>query len=281
MSKRLWTRFGVGAALAFSAWTGAAEAQSALSDPWGRVPALPTGCYFDDADVQRFDAAQTAIAAEHTRQSKINDEIRRQFAALDPMAQAQRMQAYMMRNPQKAAEMLQGIQATAATATSQAVTSSTEGPKLDQELDAVHARYRTEVNTLLKPIDDRAAAFFASHSERGEAGPYIPKKADEAQYNAIMQERNTAYDRMCASYWGASGSVHAWFSRYKAFLVNEAKSYDAADAAAVTQMQIMETPTGGYRSVSALDAARRYAEKARSVLALRPGKDLTTGWTRP
>ena len=282
MRSRLWTRFGVGAALAALGWTGlVVRAQSAPAEPWSRVPAPPTGCYYDGADVERFANAYAAITADYTRQKALNDELTLQFDRMDMGVKMQRMQAFMMKDPQKAMAMMQAMQATAGKVTTQVQTSSTEGPKLDQALEAIHAKFKAEVNPLLKPINDKADAFAKAHTKPGEAGNYFPNNADEAQWKQMLAERNPAYEGMCAGWWGASGQVQAWLGNYQAFLVNEAKSYEFNDGAIVLQMQIMDSPSGGYRSVYPLEAAYKYTEKVRSIMAMRPDKEsISTGWLR-
>ena len=281
MKKGLWTCLGVGATLAAMGWTGAVRAQSEPADPWTRVPALPTGCYYDAGAQELFDTANRALQDEDTRQKKINDDLQQQFNQMDPMAKAQKMQAYMMKDPQKAAAMMQAMQANAGTATSQVHTSMAEDQKLDQELEAIHARFKGEVGALLKPINDRADAFAKTHTQPGEAGPFFPSKADEAQYNRILAERNTAYDKVCAGYWGPSGLVPAWLGKYKTLRVNEAKSYATNDDTVVMQMMILESPSGGYRSVYAIEAAQKYTAKVISIIEQRPDKEsVSTGWMR-
>jgi hypothetical protein len=281
MKKGLWTCLGVGVTLAALGWTSAVRAQSEPADPWTRVPALPTGCYYDAGAQDLFNKADAALQAEDARQKKINDDLTQQFNQMDPMAKAQRMQAFMMKDPQKAAAMVQAMQGNAGTATSQVKTSMAEDQKLDQDLEALHAKFKGEVGALLKPINDKADAFFKAHSQPGEAGPYIPNKADEAQYNRILAERNTAYEKVCAGYWGPGGLVQSWLGKYKALRVNEAKSYATNDDTILLQMQILESPSGGYRSTYALEAAQKYTAKVISILEQRPDKEsVSTGWMR-
>jgi hypothetical protein len=86
---------------------------------------------------------------------------------------------------------------------------------------------------------------------------------------------------MCTGWWGPSGLVQAWFGRYKAFLTNEAMTYEASDSSTVALMQIMDSPTGGYRPLYSLEAANKYTAKAAALMQQRPDKDtLSTGWVR-
>ena len=281
MKKGLWTCLGVGVTVAALGWTGAVRAQSEPADPWTRVPALPTGCYYDAGAQDLFHQANAALQAEDARQKKINDDLAQQFNQMDPMAKAQKMQAFMMKDPQKAAAMMQAMQGNAGTATSQVKSSMAEDQKLDQELEALHAKFKGEVGALLKPINDKADAFARTHTQPGEAERYFPNKADEAQYTRMLLERNTAYEKVCAGYWGPSGLVQSWLGKYKALRVNEAKSYATNDDTVLMQMQLMESPSGGYRSTYALEAAQKYTAKVISILEQRPDKEsVSTGWMR-
>ena len=145
-----------------------------------------------------------------------------------------------------------------------------------------HAKFKAEVSPLLKPINDRADAFAKAHTHPCEgSGGCFNDKADEAQWKLILAERNTVYERMCAGWWGGSGQVHGWLGRYKTFLANEAKSYETNDATLVVQMQIMDSPSGGYRPIYLLEAAYKYADKARTIMAQRPDQEsISTGWMR-
>jgi hypothetical protein len=278
MEKPIWRRYAAAASLAVLASSAPVAGQSASADPWSRVSPLPTGCYFDAADNARFDKVDAALVADLERQKTINEEVRKQFDALDGRAKMQRIQAFMMKDPQKAMAMMQAMQAGAARITSGVQTASTEGPKLEAEVEALHAKFRSETTALLEPFDEKAAAFAKAHTKVTEGGDYFPNKADEAQWKLMLQERNAAYDKVCANWWNASGPVHAWAGRYKTSLANEAKSYEAQDDAIVMQVQMMDSPSGGYRSLYQLEYTRRYAAKVRSVFYSRPDKGLTNGW---
>jgi hypothetical protein len=46
-------------------------------------------------------------------------------------------------------------------------------------------------------------------------------------------------------------------------------------------MQIMDSPSGGYRSLYQAEAARKYTEKVRTIMEQRPDKQsVSTGWMR-
>jgi hypothetical protein len=90
--------------------------------PWAKVPALPTSCFQRAAANQpdpfyaRLEAAKTAVAADIEKQSAINRKIEEEFNNIDPMEKAQRMQQWMMSNPQEAMAYMQAAQAAPAEA---------------------------------------------------------------------------------------------------------------------------------------------------------------------
>ena len=80
-------------------------------DHWSFVPPLATSCFADDEFLEKVDAARTAIDAETERQRKINAAAKERFDNMDMAEKAQRMQAFMMKDPQAAMKMMQGEQA--------------------------------------------------------------------------------------------------------------------------------------------------------------------------
>ena len=79
---------------------------TAATGPWARVPAFPTGCYQNvapntaDPFYANLEAAKAAVTADRERQVAINAQIEQEFNSIDPMEMAQRMQQWMMSNPQ-------------------------------------------------------------------------------------------------------------------------------------------------------------------------------------
>ena len=140
----------------------AALAQTpAAAGPWAKVPALPTTCFQSIATNQpdpfyaRLEAAKTAIAADIDRQQAINAKIEEDFNNIDPMEKAQRMQQWMMSNPQEAMAFMQAAQAAPAQA-------SQELESLEQQRQSREAEW----NALKKSYEDARIAAYAPAEAR-------------------------------------------------------------------------------------------------------------------
>ena len=71
--------------------------------PFAKVPPLPTACYLaNETFPDKLAAARETVLADRTRQQEINDKIEKDYQSLDPMEMTQRMQQWMMENPQEA-----------------------------------------------------------------------------------------------------------------------------------------------------------------------------------
>jgi hypothetical protein len=92
-----------------------------------------------------------------------------------------------------------------------------------------------------------------------------------ARYEALHAQLNADYEKLCVEWWGATGAFQNWMRSYKTYLVEHVIAPgETMTAAVVTQMSIMDTPTGGYRSTVLLENVRKYMEKARTVYNQRP-----------
>ena len=115
--------------------------------PWAKVPAFPTGCfeYVDDNQADPFyaklEAAETAIKSDIDRQEAINEKIAEEFRNIDPMEQAQRMQQWMMSNPQEAMAFVQAAQN--APASGQADQQAFQQQESANAADGIHLRRAT------------------------------------------------------------------------------------------------------------------------------------------
>ena len=79
------------------------------ADPWSRVPAFPTSCYSNDDFGDKLTKALDAITVDLARQTKINEDIKAKFDAMDMSEKARRMQAFMMKDPQQAMKYMQAM----------------------------------------------------------------------------------------------------------------------------------------------------------------------------
>jgi hypothetical protein len=129
---------------------------TAAAGPWAKVPAFPTGCYQNvapnsaDPFYAALEAAKAAVAADRERQVAINAQIEQDFNNIDPMEKAQRMQQWMMSNPQEAMAFAQAAQAAPAQAEADIAT-------LTQQTKAPAEAW----NAIRKGYDDARIAAYA------------------------------------------------------------------------------------------------------------------------
>jgi hypothetical protein len=250
---------------------GSVIAQTAQADAWKLVPTAPTACFSDDGFGDRLAAAKTAIDADIEKQERINAAATERFNNLSGAERAQRMQAFMMRDPQAAMKMLQGEQ-TAGIAMATAV-SEADGAaqRLAAELPILHDSFRAAVERAVQPVRARTDALIKAKTVlTGEAQvPMFTAAADHAQYVQLVAEENAAIDQACAPFFGANGSLRRWLASYRAEVIDKLSGGDQPDVMTM-QMAAMGMSGGGYRSTAALMQARNYVQQMSVVYAARP-----------
>jgi hypothetical protein len=249
-----------------------AAAQVAPPEAWKLVPALPTTCYRDDAFNDRLRAAGVAITNEVERQGKINAAARERFDNMDISEKAQRMQAFMMKNPQAAMKMMQGEQAAGASAQTAIAEAGEAGKRLETELQQLQASFRTAAEQSVKPIKAQQKQLIDTKTTAvGEASiPMFTNAADHAQYVRLVAQENAAYESACAPYFGASGSFHKWVSGYRTEVIDKLMSTtDAGEGAMIMQMQAMDLPGGGYRSTVPLQQVNTFLNRLQTIWGIR------------
>jgi len=246
-------------------------AQTASTDPWRRVPAAPTSCFANDDFLERLSKTSTEIEADIARQTKLNAEIRERFDNMDMMEKAQRMQAFLMKNPQEAAKVMQGMSASGTSANADLTAAGADGPRLDQEKARHVTNFNAAVDKVVKPLQTRQAEMIKTRTKMvGEAGYAFVSAADQAQYLALVQQENAEYEKACAPFWGPTGAFPSWMASYKTNVTNKIiAAQEANDGVIVVQMAIMDTPSGGYRSTATLEGIRNYLNEVRNVYSLR------------
>ena len=270
----MYGRYALAVSIVLLGWAGAAAAQTAAPDPWTRVPAVPTSYYSDDDFVDRVSKVSVAVSTDIDIQEKLNAEIKKSFDAMDGMQKAQRMQAYMMKNPQEAMKMMQAMQAAGNTVTAGVSSANTNNTRLEQELATHKTNFSAALDKTLKPLQARQEEMIKTRTQpKGEAGMEFKSAADLAQFTALVQQENAEYEKVCASFFGPKGALTTWLASYKE---NVAKKMIAAgesnDSVMMAQIAIMDTPTGGYRSTAGLEGVRDYLAKLREVYSLRRHK---------
>jgi hypothetical protein len=255
-------------------WAGAAAAQTAAPDPWTRVPAAPTSYYSDDDFVDRVSKVSVAVNADIDKQAKLNAVVKKSFEDMDVTQKAQRMQAYMMKNPQEAMKMMQAMQAAANTVTAGVSSANTNNTRLEQELATHKTNFSAALDKTLKPLQARQEEMIKTRTRpKGEAGMEFNGAADLAQFTALVQQENAEYEKVCASFFGPKGVLTTWLASYKENVAkNMIAAGDSIETAMVAQMVIMDTPSGGYRSTAGLEGVRDYLAKLTDVYSLRRHK---------
>jgi hypothetical protein len=124
------------------------------------VPALSTACYAGtDPFAGKVDAALTAVKADRAKQAAINKKIADAHKAMDPMEQAQRMQQWMMDNPEEAMKYMQGLQSMG---TEEGQAEVMEDPREQAAFEAERKdlikRYRAGLAQAFAPADARWGA---------------------------------------------------------------------------------------------------------------------------
>jgi hypothetical protein len=253
----------------------ALAAQNGAADAWKLVPAAPTSCYADDDFNDRLTAASRAIAAAIEQQTTVNAELRQRFDNLDMAEKAQRMQAFMMKNPQQAMKMMQAEQAAGAAATTSVTDANESMQRLEAEQPRLNAGFTSAVDQAVKPIQARQTQLIETKTVKvGEASiPMFTAAADHAQYADLVQQENAQYEKACALSFGAGGTLQKWLTSYRAEVIDRLiAAGEAGEGAMAVQMAIMDTPSAGYRSTAALEGARNYVQKLRNVYSIRRNK---------
>lgn len=247
--------------------------RTAVPDPWKKVPAAPASCFADDDYREKLHQAITDLDAEIEKQAEQNAKVRESFDAMDMMEKARRMQAFMMKNPEAAMKMMQAEQAAGAAVTTAITEGSEDERKLAKELEDHNANFRDVTETAVKPIQAKQKQLIETRTkEVGEAAvPAFLTVADRDQYLALIEQENAAYEKACAPFVGPKGHFRNWLDSYRKQVI-EPTSSASADAVLMTQMAIMDTPTGGYRSLEPLKGVRNYLQKVEVVYGVRRKK---------
>ena len=276
--RQVWFGFAAAAAIVGSLDSQVVGMQGTTATAaWRMVPALATICTSNDDFIEKLDAAGVSLNAEIERQKEVNAVVRERFDNMNMSEKAQKMQAFMMKNPQAAAKMLGGEQAAGAAAQT-AVTEANEASKrLDTELEALRTAFRAAADQAVEPIRAKQKALIDAKTVAvGEAAiSMFTNAADHAQYVKLIAEENAAYERACQPYFGAAGSFHKWVASYRAEVVDRMiTTGEAGEAAMVMQIQAMDLPGDGFRPTAAFEQVNSFLPRLRTVWGFRPSKAL-------
>ena len=253
--------------------TPALPAQATATDPWTKVPAAPT-TYFGDLD---FSRRLLDLAAElqdlRRQQEEINTRISVEYQKLGPMEIVNRMNAFMMKDPQKAAKMMEAQQTTATQLNPAAIDAAKR--ERNAEFEQLHAAFKADMEAAAKPYQ-------AAREEIRKTGTVLvlagadwafKTKAAETAYNEQIDKENADISARCAAWFGPSGKFTAWLASYRSTVIDPmAKGEEGIDGLKVAQFAMMETPAGAFRSTAQIKAAREYLQEMGRVFGLRLDK---------
>lgn len=265
-----WRAIALTASLALGSATATAQA---TRPEWKLVPVMPTSCFKDDGfDGKVGEAGQAAIAAKD-QQDALNTRIREQFDKMDMMEKAQRMQAWMMKNPQAASKMLEaaGGAGDAGAALTEEVKAA--GERLDRELENHKKAFDAAIERAVKPVDARIDALIRTRTRKTLVDAVFISEADYAAYVALIDERNAAYEKACQPFFGGGGAFHKWVAAHRSEVTEKQLAAEAnGNAAMAQQFAIMDTPSGGYRTTGGYDVVREHLRRLGEVVAYRAYK---------
>lgn len=258
---------------ALLAGQGRAPAAARTTGAWARVPAFPAGCYSGADDFgARLAGGIEATKADRESHAERKAALQAKLAAIGPMEQAQRMQAYMMKNPADAAAAAQASQTTSSAAAAAYMQDGGDYYKA-QEFRKFGPNFKEALAAAIAPSEaaiaahiDAKATWDAHHFFFSFAAP-----ADEARLLALVAEQNAAYERLCGAWLVGNGTIPAWMRTYRGYLTNElVPTLEASDRATMAQIRmILGDEMGEYSSREALDAVLDYLQKASAMNDLR------------
>ena len=262
---------GLGFSLLASCSVVAAQGASP-ADPWSQVPALPTTYYRDFDFETRINTAEQRNNAELTRQGDVNTSIKARFDTMDQGEKMQRMQEFMMKNPQQAMQVMQAMQAGAGAVTAPVTASQGDLERLERELATLTADFQAAVKRVRDPVQRSIDELVKAKGKAcGEGDCVSLPAADVPRYKALYGQLNTDYENICGAWWGPSGSFPKWLGNYKQYLLNDVVAPAVkADSLVLQQMAMMGVPGTGFRSTAPLSAVSTYLAKLNQVYALRP-----------
>jgi hypothetical protein len=243
-------------------------------DPWAKVPALPTVCYDGtDGFGDKIDAARASLDADVERQKAVNSQIEEQFKSIDPMEKAQRMQQWMMSNPQEAARVLGGQQQAGMQAQADNPQLTADHLKFNTERESLKSKYTEDLKRARAPAEAKYGALdkrlSAAGCSFGDTECSVPESA-WAERDAILRERDAAYQATCARYWTAAGPMQDYAKRYRTWMAQRWLAHaEQSDAAMRSQFAIMDTPGAAWKSTIPQEHVSRYLGEIGQLYGLR------------
>ena len=254
--------------------TTALPAQATATDPWTKVPAAPT-TYFRDLDFsRRLGDLAVELQDLRRRQEEINTAITVEYQKLGPMEIVNRMNAFMMKDPQKAMKMMEAQQSTATQLKPGAIDAAKR--ERNAEFEQLRAAFQAEMEAAAKPYQAQREEIRKTGTVSVMAGAdwAFKTKAAETAYNEQIDKENADISARSAAWFGPSGKFTAWLANYRATVIDPmARGEEGIDGLKVAQFAMMETPGGAFRSTAQMKAVRDYLEEMRKVWDLRIVKE--------
>ena len=250
---------------------------AAGASPWAKAPALTTTCFYGaDPFPAKLDAALAAVKAGRDNQLAVNQKIEEEYKSIDPMEMANRMQQWMMSNPQEATKYLQGIQAVGEDFNARMPEISAAQQRFRDEEAALIKRYKAALDTAYAP----GYARFTALKQKLGVDPAYPSVKDPGtpdwamvEENVIMRDLDKAYAATCPQWWGAAGPVHAWLKTYRDWITNTYIPFnDRLSSQNAQTYAIMGTPSAAWKAVSDYDGVIMYLEAVGRVFMERREK---------
>ena len=84
------------------------------------------------------------------------------------------------------------------------------------------------------------------------------------EWNEILKLQDKLYVANCATWWSATGPIHAYMKRYKDYLVQERIPYEKKliDEPKLDNFKLLSVPTAGWRTTTDYEAAVDYMKMA-------------------
>lgn len=250
------------------------RAQSA--DPWARAVALPTACYqSQDQFAAKAQTAAESLSADISKQEAINSSKSGQMSNdTDPFALAQRMQEMMMKDPQAAMKLMQGMGATdPAAQQAEMMAQNEKRTKWEADEKALRSRFQAARKQAFAPLEAQQAALDKKYENATES-----TTAMVAEYEAVTRNHDRIYaTTLCPQWFGATGQFTTFVKRYKDYLVTDRIPADEKlDSQKVAATTLMGNSASGFKSVAALHGVEDYLKLAERLFADRENESLCT-----
>ncbi|MGQ0428633.1 MAG: hypothetical protein ACT4UQ_01685 [Gammaproteobacteria bacterium] len=259
----------------------AAPPPAAPGDPWAKVPALPTACYSgQDKWQDQSTAAFNVVQEAHNRQNDINDGIRQNASDTfgnDPMAVAQRLQQEMMNDPQNAQKMMEQLIQRNEQAPAEAAAKGEREQQIEAAGKSVQRQYEAALAKAYGPGNARLDALMKKHKPMAGIGDLWLRYGESGEpawvrpeAHAIMKEWDKAYVATCATWWSATGPIHAYMKRYKDYLVQERIPFGKeGDKAKLEHYRQVGVATTAWRTTTDYEAVEDYLKMAQELFGQR------------